>query len=195
MVNTDEYTLGSGDIFILEYTDAVKDSITPTYVCENGVRAGEVKGGASLEYKVEIKEESSDLGRTKITILSKEDVTLKSGIMTWNGKTFEKLCATAVVSSSGSGADKKRITKIGGLSRNSNKKYAVGFEYKGDGKKGLRVCIIGKNIAGFTISFDPDNVTTIDAEFKAQAMDDEGTLVMIEESTPEADSPTQDKNT
>lgn len=186
LASTEEYTLGSGDIFILEYTDAIKDSITPTYVCENGARVGEVKSGASLEYKVEIKEESADLGRTKITVLSKEDVTLKSGLMTWSGTSIEKLCSTARITSEGSGAAKKRITKIGGLANNSKKKYAVGFEYKGEGKTGLRVCIVGKNAAGFTISFDPDNATVIDAEFKAQAIDDDGTLVIIEESTPEA---------
>ena len=182
VASVEEYTLGSGDIFIKEYTAG--SSITAEDVISTGERLGEVKGGASLEYTVETKEDSSDLGRTKIIIISKEDVVLKSGVMTWNGKTLEKLCQTAVVTENKEA--KKRTIKIGGLSHAANKSYAVAFQYKGDGKKGLTVLIVGKNSAGFTVSFSSDNATVIDAEFKAQALDNDGTLVVIEETVPDA---------
>lgn len=184
--NIEEYTLGSGDLFIKEYTAGT--AVTAEEVITNGERLGEIKGGASLEYTTETKEDSSDLGRTKIVIISKEDVVLKSGVMTWNGKTLEKLCQTARVSESGEGSAKKRTIKIGGLAHAANKSYAVAFQYKGDGKKGLTVLIVGKNTAGFSITFNSDNATVIDAEFKAQALDNEGTLVIIEELVPEAAS-------
>ena len=182
VASIEEYTLGSGDLFIKEYTAG--SSVTAEDVITNGERLGEIKGGASLEYTVETKEDSSDLGRTKIFIISKEDVVLKSGVMTWNGKTLEKLCQTARVSVS----EKKRTIKIGGLANAANKSYAVAFQYKGDGKKGLTVLIVGKNTAGFTVSFSSDNATVIDAEFKAQALDNEGTLVVIEETVPDSES-------
>ena len=174
---TDEYTLGSGDLYIMDYTSG---SAAPTAeaIIAGGARLGEVKGGASLEYSVETKEESSDLGRTKILIISKEDVKFKSGVMTWNGETLAMLCQTARATEIGG----KRTIKIGGLAQASNKAYAIAFEYKGDGKKGLTVAIVGKNAAGFTLSFNPDNATVVDAEFVAQAMDDEGTLVVITET-------------
>ena len=105
---------------------------------------------------------------------------LKSGVMTWNGKTLEKLCQTAVVTENKEA--KKRTIKIGGLAHAANKSYAVAFSYKGDGKKGLTALIVGKNSAGFTVSFSSDNATVIDAEFKAQALDNDGTLVVIEET-------------
>ena len=178
VASIEEYTLGSGDLFIKEYTAG--SSVTAEDVITNGERLGEIKGGASLEYTVETKEDSSDLGRTKIFIISKEDVVLKSGVMTWNGKTLEKLCQTAVVTENKEA--KKRTIKIGGLSHAANKSYAVAFQYKGDGKKGLTVLIVGKNTAGFTVSFSSDNATVIDAEFKAQALDNDGTLVVIEET-------------
>lgn len=186
VASVEEYTLGSGDIFIKEYTAG--STVTAADVITNGERLGEVKGGASLEYTVETKEDSSDLGRTKIFIISKEDVVLKSGVMTWNGKTLEKLCQTAVVTKDDSA--KKRTIKIGGLSHAANKSYAVAFQYKGDGKKGLTVLIVGKNSAGFTVSFSSDNATVIDAEFKAQALDNDGTLVVIEETIPASESST-----
>ena len=186
VASVEEYTLGSGDLFIKEYTAGT--AVTAEDVITNGERLGEIKGGASLEYTTETKEDSSDLGRTKIVIISKEDVVLKSGVMTWNGKTLEKLCQTARVTKDGSA--KKRTIKIGGLANAANKSYAVAFQYKGDGKKGLTVLIVGKNTAGFTVSFSSDNATVIDAEFKAQALDNDGTLVVIEETIPDTESST-----
>ena len=186
VASIEEYTLGSGDLFIKEYTAG--SSVTAEDVITNGERLGEIKGGASLEYTVETKEDSSDLGRTKIFIISKEDVVLKSGVMTWNGKTLEKLCQTAVITENQD--TKKRTIKIGGLSHAANKSYAVAFSYKGDGKKGLTALIVGKNSAGFTITFGTDNPTVIDAEFKAQALDNDGTLVVIEETIPDTESST-----
>ena len=184
VASVEEYTLGSGDLFIKEYTAGT--AVTAEDVITNGERLGEIKGGASLEYTVETKEDSSDLGRTKIFIISKEDVVLKSGVMTWNGKTLEKLCQTARVTKDD--IAKKRTIKIGGLANAANKSYAVAFQYKGDGKKGLTVLIVGKNTAGFTVSFSSDNATVIDAEFKAQALDNDGTLVVIEETIPATES-------
>ena len=186
VASVEEKTLGSGDLFIKEYTAGT--AVTAEDVITNGERLGEIKGGASLEYTTETKEDSSDLGRTKIVIISKEDVVLKSGVMTWNGKTLEKLCQTARVTKNDS--TKKRTIKIGGLANAANKSYAVAFQYKGDGKKGLTVLIVGKNTAGFTVSFSSDNATVIDAEFKAQALDNDGTLVVIEETIPDTESST-----
>ena len=186
VASVEEYTLGSGDLFIKEYTAGT--TVTAEEVITNGERLGEIKGGASLEYTTETKEDSSDLGRTKIVIISKEDVVLKSGVMTWNGKTLEKLCQTARVTKDD--IAKKRTIKIGGLANAANKSYAVAFQYKGDGKKGLTVLIVGKNTAGFTVSFSSDNATVIDAEFKAQALDNDGTLVVIEETIPDTESST-----
>lgn len=186
VASVEEYTLGSGDLFIKEYTAGT--TVTAEDVITTGERLGEIKGGASLEYTTETKEDSSDLGRTKIVIISKEDVVLKSGVMTWNGKTLEKLCQTARATVSED--KKKRTIKIGGLAHAANKSYAVAFQYKGDGKKGLTVLIVGKNTAGFTVSFSSDNATVIDAEFKAQALDNDGTLVVIEETIPATESST-----
>lgn len=186
VASVEEYTLGSGDLFIKEYTAGT--AVTAEDVISTGERLGEIKGGASLEYTTETKEDSSDLGRTKIVIISKEDVVLKSGVMTWNGKTLEKLCQTARVTKDD--VAKKRTIKIGGLAHAANKSYAVAFQYKGDGKKGLTVLIVGKNTAGFTVSFSSDNATVIDAEFKAQALDNDGTLVIIEETVPDTESST-----
>ena len=47
VASVEEYTLGSGDLFIKEYTAGT--AVTAEDVITNGERLGEIKGGASLE--------------------------------------------------------------------------------------------------------------------------------------------------
>ena len=47
----------------------------------------------------------------------------------------------------------------------------------------IRVTIVGKNEAGFTLAFAKDKETVVDAEFKAKPHDSEGTLIVYEEET------------
>ena len=99
--------------------------------------------------------------------------------MTWCGKTLERLCNTARVIEDK--ANNKRIVKIGGIANSINKMYVLHFVHK-DSKDGdIRITIVGNNQAGFTISFAKESETVIDAEFKAQPMDKEGTLILYEE--------------
>ncbi|MGN2372006.1 hypothetical protein ACTFJW_18555, partial [Clostridium cagae] len=48
----------------------------------------------------------------------------------------------------------------------------------------IRVSVVGKNEAGFSFSFAKDKETVIDAEFKAQPHDSEGTLINYKEDIP-----------
>ena len=94
--------------------------------------------------------------------------------MTWCGTTLEKLCQTARVTE-----DKTkgiRTVKIGGIGNATGKKYLLRFVHKDTQDGNIRVTIVGNNQAGFTIAFAKDSETVIDAEFKAQPMDKEGTL-------------------
>ena len=47
VASVEEYTLGSGDIFIKEYTAG--SSVSAEDVISTGERLGEIKGGACLE--------------------------------------------------------------------------------------------------------------------------------------------------
>ena len=71
--------------------------------------------------------------------------------------------------------------KIGGI-KNSDRMSFITF-YVHDAADGdIWVQIVGRNEAGFSLSFAKDKETIIDAEFKCQPMDDEGTLIQyIEE--------------
>lgn len=171
-------TLGSGKMYITDFAGKIpENSVIET---EANI-AGYIQGGASLEYSPEFYTAEDDLGKAKKTIITKEDVKLKSGIMTWNGKTLQQLCATGRVT------EEKGIrkVKIGGISNNDNKNYVIHFVHEDKVDGDVRVTIVGKNTAGFTLAFAKDKETVIDAEFEAIPSDDEGTLIIYQEEIDE----------
>lgn len=116
------------------------------------------------------------MGYVVIEEITKEKVTLKSGVMTWNGETLKTICATARVT-----VDESTgivTVKIGGLSNRNNDRYIICFEHY---SHLLRVAIVGKNNEGFSFSFEQDKATVIDTVFRAEALDSEGTLVIIQD--------------
>ena len=172
-------TLGSGDLMIKEYTD-----VMPEYSAFDVTTdlLGRIQGGASLEYKGEWYEAKDDTGKVVKTIITDEEATLKTGIITWNGKTLTKLCSTARVTEK----DGIRIVKIGGASNHDGKSYAICFHHtdKVDGDVWLVVRAV--NQGGFSLAFAKDKETVIDAEFKCLPQDDEGTLIQYIEEIQES---------
>lgn len=178
-MNKESIVLGSGDLYCTDFEGTDKALPTNEEIEKEENRLGHIKGGASIEYKPSFYEAKDDMGKVSKVILTEEEATLKSGIMTWCGTTLEKLCATARVSESQD--KKKRIVKIGGVGNATGKKYILHFVHKDDQDGDIRVTIVGNNQAGFTIAFAKDSETVIDAEFKAQPQDKEGTLILYEE--------------
>ncbi len=180
--HTKGYTLGSGHLRVDEIddknipkTDDEWIQFLNNFIKEHDV-LGRIKGGASVDYTTEKTEDQDDLGYVIIEIIKKEKVELKSGLMTWDGETLEKLCATARVT-----IDENTgivTVKLGGLGNQNNKRYIICFEHY---SHLLRVAIIGKNNEGFSFSFDQDKATVIDAVFRAEALDDDGTLLIVQD--------------
>ena len=90
----DEMILGSGYLYITEFTTAIPAD-GDFEVAAN--KLGYIEGGASLEYKPTFYTAKDDLGLVTKTVITDEEVTLKSGICTLNGNTLKKLSATARV--------------------------------------------------------------------------------------------------
>lgn len=173
-------TLGSGDLMIKEYSDAM-----PAYTdfeVETDL-LGRIQGGATLEYSGEWYEAKDDTGKVVKTIITEEEATLKSGIITWNGKTLEKLVSTARVTESAG----IRTVKIGGVGNQNNKSYALCFHHTDKIDGDVWIVVRAVNQGGFSLAFAKDKETVIDAEFKCLPQDDEGTLIQyIEEIAPKA---------
>lgn len=176
-MNKDSIVLGSGDLYCTDFLGTDKEIPADTEIEKEENRLGHIKGGAEIEYKPEFYDAKDDMGKVSKVIITEEEATLKSGIMTWCGKTLEKLCQTARVEEKNG----KRIVKIGGIGNAKGKKYLLRFVHKDTEDGDIRVTIVGNNQAGFVIAFAKDTETVIDAEFKAQPMDKEGTLILYEE--------------
>lgn len=166
--------LGSGKLYCVEFTNTIPDDKT-LETDENIL--GLISGGATLSYEPEFYTAKDDLGLAVKKMITNETATLKSGIMTWNADTLQKLCNTARVTSDGN----KKVVKIGGVGNYDGKKYVLRFVHTDD-EGTIRISIVGANEAGFEIAFAKDEETVIDAEFSAFPMDDEGTLILYSEA-------------
>lgn len=169
-------TLGSGDLMIKEYTGTM-----PAYTAfTESDLLGRIQGGATLEYTGEWYEAKDDSGKVAKSVLMDENATLKSGILTWNGKTLEKLCSTARVTE----ASGKRTVKLGGIGNYNGKSYALCFHHTDPVDGDVWIVMKAVNQGGISIAFAKDKETVIDAEFKSLPMDDDGTLIeYVEEMT------------
>lgn len=182
--------LGSGYLYISEFDSKTKAIPTNEEIEKDENLLGLIQGGAEVTYKPSYYEAKDDMGKVSKTILTEEEATLKSGIMTWCGKTLEKLCETARVIEDK--IKKIRTVKIGGVGNATGKKYVIHFVHKDETDGDIRVTIVGNNQAGFSFAFAKDKETVIDAEFKAAPQDKEGTLILYEEDMAETtDSSTE----
>lgn len=173
-------TLGSGDLMIKEYTGTIPAHTD--FKVETDL-LGRIKGGATLEYKGTFYEVKDDTGKVAKMIITDEEVLLKSGVLTWNGKTLAQLCSTARITESGG----LRTVKIGGTGNNNGKSYALCFHHIDPVDGDIWIIVRAMNQGGFSLVFAKDKETVIDAEFKAMPQDDEGTLIQyIEQMTQTA---------
>ncbi len=176
-MNKESIVLGSGDLYCVEFEGTAAEMPSDAVIETEKNRLGHIKGGASIEYTPSFYEAKDDMGKVSKLIVTEEEALLKSGIMTWCGTTLQKLCSTARVTETGN----RRVVKIGGIGNATSINYLFRFYHKDEQDGDIRVTIVGKNQAGFTIAFTKESETVIDAEFKAVPMDKEGTLIVYEE--------------
>ena len=176
MNKTEIIRLGSGKLYCSEFDGTLPEKET---ICTDANLLGYIQGGATLEYKPTFYEAKDDMGYVQETIITEEEATLKSGVLTWNGNTLTKLCDTARVTENQ--ATKIRTVKIGGIGNMRKQKYVLCFHHQDPVKGDVWLIVVGQNQAGFTLAFQKDKETVIDAEFKCLAQDDEGTLIKYEE--------------
>ena len=175
-------TLGSGELFFMEYTGTIPST---EEICKPENRLGHISGGATLEYKPSYYVAKDDLGVVSKTIMTEEEATLKSGILTFTGETLTRLVETGRVEESGT----LRTVKIGGVKNSNRKNYVLCFSVHDAADGDCWVMIVGRNEAGFSMSFAKDKETVIDAEFTCQPMDSEGTLITYIEEIKTGVSP------
>lgn len=171
-------TLGSGKAYIVEY-DAATGIPDKEDICKAENLLGHIQGGAALTYTAEPHEEKDDLGLVSKVVVTKEEATLKLGLLTWNGSTLAKLADRCKVTE----ASGLRTIHIGGSGNAQGKEWVVCFAHEDLKDGNLWIIIRGTNSAGLTLTYAVDAATKLEPEFKAMVQDDDGTLVTIIEET------------
>lgn len=171
----DDIILGSGTLYIV---DAPSTGEIPTKtedatieVTENHM--GDIKGGARLSYKITDYEVTNDKGEVRKRVITKEEGSFKSGVLSWILENLPKL-----IKGEFSKTDAEKIFRLGKGNRISNKMIRFVHE-KDDGKK-LRFTMLGTPTNGIEFTLDPSKETVLDAEFKAINAKD-GTIIEIRE--------------
>lgn len=168
--------LGSAHVYQMEFTGALP---TVEQICLETNRLAYIKSGAKLEYASETYEATDDFGIVSKRILTKEEVTLSCGVMTFDGNKLKLLTRTARVSEDK--AKKIRTVKVGGIKNQNNKNYVICLHHPDSVDGDIHIMIVGSITSGFTLQFARDAETVIDAQFKAQPSDTDGTLIVYRE--------------
>lgn len=174
MATTDFSTvlLGSGKLFL--GTVANVDTATETEITAALEEVGAISGGAVLEYKPSFQEiQSANYGIIS-SFKTKEEVTFKSGILTWNLKNLDKLSAAYY-----SETVTERRIGLGGT-KNVPVNYLRFVHTKADGKTLTVNMFKAQNQEGFSITMDNEKETVIDATFKALASTSKTTGTLVE---------------
>ena len=185
----EKVTLGSGKLYMAAFTGELpatfKELLAKMKTDEN--HAGWIKGGASIEYKPTMTTEKDDLGMVVKEILTDEEATFKTGLFTWNALTLSKFTSTASMTeeTDAESGKKYRILRVGGTGNDDGKQYVLLFEHEDPVEGNCYLAVVGRNNAGFTITFAADSATVIDAEFTCKPQDKRGTLIQYVEEFEE----------
>ena len=184
MAETERIILGSGNVH-MKLFDGNLPSVDE--ICTDENQISYIQGGATIEYKPSYYTAKDDTRKIQKTVITDEEATMKSGLMTFCGNTLEKICDTARVSYAEKTSTKKkrRIVKVGGGSNQGRKKYVICFHHEDPVDGDIWVMIVGNNQAGFSLAFANNKETVVDAEFTALPQDKEGTLIHYEEEVLE----------
>lgn len=179
----DAITVGSCDFYVKEFTGEIPEDPTEVCVAENHL--GHSKGGCELSLSKETKTITDDFQRRSKTIKVTNELKVKLGLVGWNGDTLSRLESANDVEIIKDGTIRR--TKLGGTSHDDGKRYLVVLHHPDATDGDCWWMFVGKNTAGLTFTYDPENETKIEPEFTGEPMED-GWLVYYYEEIAEADA-------
>lgn len=176
-MNDGRVTLGSGELYILDYTGQIPED---SQIELEANKIGSIKGGAELEYAPEAYTVVGDNGMTYKSFITKEEVKFKTGVLTWNLDVLHRLTMGGELTTGQNKEEKSvKILKIGKNSASAIRQNLIRFVHKLSNDEFIRVTLVGSPTEGFTLAFNPEEETVIDAVFTALSQAD-GTKVVIE---------------
>lgn len=159
MENKDEVILGAGEVYMYEFdgADIPDDEIIET----DDHNVGHCNSGFSIDYKPELYDVKNQYGKIVRRFTIAEDITVKTGIISWSLSKLKMLSTANIVLDS---VKKTRKLIFGGKS--SLKTVLVRFVHEKENGKKLRFTTIAQGGNGFALEFTQQELT-INAELSA----------------------------
>lgn len=152
-----EILLGAGEVYMYAFSGAALPDHAIIETAANNV--GHCSGGFSITYKPTKYEVKNQYGNTVKSFITKESISVKTGILSWDLAKLSMLSTAQITESGGS----KTLTFGGG---NHLATVLVRFVHtKADGKK-VRFTMIGEGGSGFSFEFGEKELS-IDSELTA----------------------------
>ncbi len=156
---SDEIVLGAGEVYMYEFTD---DKIPEHDKIETeDHNVGHCSGGFSIDYKPEKYDVKNQYGNTVKSFITKEEITAKTGILTWS---LEKLALLSTAKFVTDKTKKTRTLKFGG--GGALKTILLRFVHTKDNGMKIRFTMIGQGGNGFALEFS-DKELTVDSQITA----------------------------
>ena len=159
MSDINEIVLGAGEVFMYEFSG---DKIPDHSVIEtDAYNVGHCSGGFSIDYKPEKYDVKNQYGKTVKSFITKEEMTAKTGILTWS---LEKLSLLSTARFVTDKVKKTRTLKFGG--GGALKTVLLRFVHTKENGKKIRFTMIGQGGNGFALEFGEKELT-VDSEITA----------------------------
>lgn len=156
---TENVLLGAGEVYMYEFTgDAIPEH---SQIETDQHNVGYCSGGFNFEYKPKKYEVKNQYGKIVKTAITQEEITCKTGILTWD---LRKLALLSTASIEEDQAKKTRTLTFG--QGGALKNVLIRFVHTKDNGKKIRFTMIGQGGNGFKLDFGEKEVT-IDSEIQA----------------------------
>lgn len=157
MSKKDEIVMGAGEVFITEFEGGEIPTNEEIETEENNV--GHCQGGFSIEYKPEVYDVKNQHNKIVRRFTIGEEITTKTGILTWDLKRLEMLSTAKYTVDS-----VKKVRKLVFGGKNPLATVLVRFVHTKENGKKIRWTTIAQGGNGFSLEFSGEKELTIDAE-------------------------------
>lgn len=156
----DEILIGAGEVYMYEFTGTEMPADAEIEKPEHNV--GHCSSGFTVDYKPTKYDVLNQYERIVKSFITKEEITAKTGILSWNLENLALLSTAEYV------IDKEKKTKklIFTGDGKSLKTVILRFVHKKENGKLIRFTMIGQGGSGFALGFENKEMT-VDAEIAA----------------------------
>ncbi|EHR1328800.1 TPA: hypothetical protein ACF2DS_002371 [Clostridium perfringens] len=155
----EEILLGAGDVYMMPFSGKTLPEDNVIEAEENNV--GNCSGGFKIDYKPKLYDVKNQYGQVVKRFITDEQVSAKTGIITWDMKKLAMLSTAKIIEDKQKGTRKLRFGTAGG----ELPCVLLRFIHK---NSGLKFTMIGQGGQGFGLDFG-DKETTINAELQGVA--------------------------